>query len=188
MRKMKKNNVAEFWLIGFFLLIIFLDYFGILKTQPASSFIMVFITLRYMIERDEEESGVVVKFITIFILFFLSFTPIGLSENYQTNYKKALQETIVSQYKIENIDRVQEIDNWEGRDENLKVTYNDNGTSHTATVTDKESINLAVYSKDKSKLKLAKVKYSFSKWFRKKYPAEPVPDGEYKIVTEGRVK
>lgn len=188
MTKMKKNNVVEFGLVGFFLLIIFLDYFGILKTQPVSSFIMVFITLRYMIERDEDESGVVAKIITIFILISLSFTPIGLSENYQTNYKKALQETIVSQYKIENIDRVQEVDNWEERDETLEVTYNNNGTSHTVTVTDRESINLAVHSKDKSKLKLDKIKYSFSNWFRKKYPAEPVPDGEYKIVTEGATK
>lgn len=55
-------------------------------------------------------------------------------------------------------------------------------------VTDKESIKLALNNKDKSKLKLVKIKYFFSNWFRKKYPAEPIPDGEYKIVAEGATK
>ena len=188
MEKMKKDNTTEFGLVGFFLTIIFLDYSRILPTHPVSSFIMVFITLHYMIYRDEDESGNVVKTITIFTLIFLSFLPIGLYQNYQTDYKKALQETVVSQDKIENIIREQDVDNWEGNDEVLKVSYTKNLVTNSVTVTDKESIKLALHSKDKSKLKLVKVKYSFSNWFKKKYPAEPVPEGEYKIVTEGETK
>ena len=117
---------------------------------------MVFITLRYMMERDEDESGEMTKIITIFTLIFLSFTPIGLYQNYQTDYKKALQETVVSQDKIENIIREQDVDNWEGNDEVLKVSYTKNLVTNSVTVTDKESIKLALHSKDKSKLKLKK--------------------------------
>lgn len=188
MAKMKKDNVTEFGLVGFFLLIILLDYSRILPTHPVSSFVMGFITLHYMIYRDEDESGNVAKIITIFTLIFLSFLPIALYENYETDYKKALQETVVSQCKIENIVKEQDVDDWEGGDGVLKVSYTENSLTNTVTVTDKESIDLATNSKDKSKLKLVKVKYSFSNWFRKKYPAEPFPDGEYKIVTEGGTK
>ena len=182
---MKKDNVTEFGLVGFFLVIILLDYSRILPIHSVSSFVMGFITLHYMIYRDEDESGNVAKIITIFTLIFLSFLPIGLYEHYETDYKKALQETVVKQYTIENIEREQEVDNWEGNGKVLKVSYTKNSLTNTVTVTDKESIKLALHSKDKSKLKLAKVKYSFSNWFRKKYPTEPVPDGEYKIVAEG---
>lgn len=185
---MKKDNVTEFGLVGFFLTIIFLDYSRILPTHPVSSFIMVFITLHYMIYRDEDESGNVAKTITIFTLIFLSFLPIGLYENYETDYKKALQETVVKHYKIENIVREQKVDDWEGKDETLKVSYTKNSITNSVTVTDKESIKLALHNKDKSKLKLVKIKHSFSNWFRKKYPAEPIPDGEYKIVAEGATK
>ena len=107
-------------------------------------------------ERDEDESGEMAKIITIFTLLFLSFTPIGLYQNYQTDYKKALQETVVKQYTIENIEREQEVDNWEGNGKVLKVSYTKNSLTNTVTVTDKESIKLALHSKDKSKLKLKK--------------------------------
>lgn len=146
---------------------------------------MMFIGFLYFISEVEEDNWGVVKFITVPGLIMFACISFGLYEHYETDYKKALQETVVKQYTIENIEREQEVDNWEGNGKVLKVSYTKNSLTNTVTVTDKESIKLALHSKDKSKLKLAKVKYSFSNWFRKKYPTEPVPDGEYKIVVEG---
>lgn len=146
---------------------------------------MMFIGFLYFISEVEEDNWGVVKFITAPGLIMLACISFGLYEHYETDYKKALQETVVKQYTIENIEREQDVDNWEENDEVLKVSYTKNSVTNSITVTDKESVKLALHSKDKSKLKLVKVKHSFSNWFRKKYPAEPVPDGEYKIVAEG---
>lgn len=50
--------------------------------------------------------------------------------------KKALQETVVNQYKIENIVKEQDVDDWKGEDEVLKVNYTENSLTNTVTVTD----------------------------------------------------
>ena len=50
--------------------------------------------------------------------------------------KKALQETVVNQYKIENIVKEQDVDDWKGEDEVLKVSYTENSLTNTVTVTD----------------------------------------------------
>lgn len=86
----------------------------------------------------------------------LAWISFGLYEHYETDYKKALQETVVKQYTIENIEREQEVDNWEENDEVLKVSYTKNSVTNSVTVTDKESVKLTLHSKDKSKLKLKK--------------------------------
>lgn len=175
----------EILLVGSYLLVMLLEYLRVMRFQPVSTFVMMFIGFLYFISEVEEDNWGVVKFITVPGLIMLACISFGLYEHYETDYKKALQETVVKQYTIENIEREQEVDNWEGNGKVLKVSYTKNSLTNTVTVTDKESIKLALHSKDKSKLKLAKVKYSFSNWFRKKYPTEPVPDGEYKIVVEG---
>lgn len=97
-----------------------------------------------------------VKFITVPGLIMLAWISFGLYEHYETDYKKALQETVVKQYTIENIEREQEVDNWEENDEVLKVSYTKNSVTNSITVTDKESVKLTLHSKDKSKLKLKK--------------------------------
>lgn len=77
-----------------------------------------------------------VKFITVPGLIMLAWISFGLYEHYETDYKKALQETVVKQYTIENIEREQEVDNWEENDEVLKVSYTKNSVTNSVTVTD----------------------------------------------------
>lgn len=97
---------------------------------------MMFIGFLYFISEVEEDNWGVVKFITAPGLIMLACISFGLYEHYETDYKKALQETVVKQYTIENIEREQEVDNWEENDEVLKVSYTKNSVTNSVTVTD----------------------------------------------------
>lgn len=146
----------EILLVVSYLLVILLEYLRVMRFQPVSTFVMMFIGFLYFISEVEEDNWGVVKFITVPGLIMLACISFGLYEHYETDYKKALQETVVKQYTIENIEREQEVDNWEGNDEVLKVSYTKNSVTNSVTVTDKEGVKLVLHSKDKSKLKLKK--------------------------------